>query len=93
MTWGLNLLVMTTDREIREQYRDHLCEDIRDIFACTPIEEAVREITKTIRGTDQNSLPFHTLSAIPDTGYTSYRNGRNGTVGIQRKTSESAADM
>ena len=56
MTQKIDLNMKTTDKEIIENYREELEMKIKDNFIWTLGEEAVTEMTKTVRENDPNKM-------------------------------------
>ena len=56
MTPKIDLNMMTTDKEIIEQYRDEMEIKIKDIFIWVLGEKAATEMTKTFRDNDPNKM-------------------------------------
>ena len=54
MTQNIDLNIMTTYREILENYRDDLEHRIKDLFIWALGESAITEMTKTVRDNDPN---------------------------------------
>ena len=61
MTQKIDLNTMTTDKEILEEYREELEIQIEDIFIWALGEEAVTEMTKTVRDNDPNKMNINQL--------------------------------
>ena len=61
MTQKIDLNTMTTDKEILEEYREELEIKIKDIFIWALGEEAVTEMTKTVRDNDPNKMNINQL--------------------------------
>ena len=56
ITQKIDLNRMTTDKEILEEYREELGIKIKDIFIWALGEEAVTEMTKTVRDNEPNKM-------------------------------------
>ena len=54
MTQNIDLNIMTTDREILEDYRNDLEHRIKDLFIWALGESAITEMTRTVRDNDPN---------------------------------------
>ena len=61
MTKEIDISEMVTSREIIEEYRDQLEEDIKDIFIWAVGQTAFTEMTKTVREKEPKNLPLHRL--------------------------------
>ena len=74
MTHELDLSEMTTDKEIKPEYRDRLEQDLKDTFIWALGESAIKEMTRTVREKDPNNLPLHKLYALFRLHFTPERN-------------------
>ena len=64
MTQKINLNRMTTDKEIIEEYREEFEIKIKDLFIWALGEEAVTEMTKTVRDNDPNKMNINQLYSL-----------------------------
>ena len=55
---------MTRDREILEDQREHLEDEIKDLFTWAIGQNAMLEMTKTIRKREPRNLPLHQLNRL-----------------------------
>ena len=55
---------MTTDKEIIEEYREEFEIKIKDLFIWALGEEAVTEMTKTVRDNDPNKMNINQLYSL-----------------------------
>ena len=74
MTQKIDLNTMTTDEEILEEYREELAIKIKDIFIWALGEEAVTEMTKTVRDNDPNKMNINQLYILFRLHFTPERN-------------------
>ena len=96
MTQKIDLNRMTTDKEIIEEYREELEIKIKDIFIWALGEEAVTEITKTVRDNDPNKMNINQLYSLFRLHFIPERNkfhSRAEFFGIIREPNESAEDV
>ena len=96
MTHEMDLSVMTTDKEIKPEYREQLDREIKDLFIWSIGEAAVTEMTKTIREKDPNSLPLNKLYSLFRLHFIPERNkhhSRADFFGIERDKNETAEDV
>ena len=96
MTQKIDLNTMTTDKEILEEYREELEITIKDIFIWALGEEAVTEMTKTVRDNDPNKMNINQLYIIFRIHFIPERNkfhSRADFFGITRETNETAEDV
>ena len=64
MTQKIDLNRMTADKEIIEDYKEELEIKIKDIFIWALGEEAVTEMTKTVRDNDPNKMNINQLYSL-----------------------------
>ena len=64
MTKDLDLSTMTNSKEILPQYRDQLEAAMKDIFLWAMGENAITEMTKTVKEREPSSLPLHKLHSL-----------------------------
>ena len=96
MTQKIDLNTMTTDKEILEEYREELEITIKDIFIWALGEEAVTEMTKTVRDNDPNKMNINQLYILFRIHFIPERNkfhSRADFFGITRETNETAEDV
>ena len=96
MVHDIDLSEMTTDVEVKPEYRDRLDEEIKDVFIWALGEVAMKEMTRTVRERDPNSLPFYRLYSLFRIHFTPERNkyhSRADFFELQRKSGESTADI
>ena len=62
---------MTNSKEILPQYRVQLETDIKDIFIWAIGQNAITEMTKTVREREPSSLPLHNTNFVHFSDYTS----------------------
>ena len=96
MTQKTDLNTMTTDKEILEEYREELEIKIKDIFIWALGEEAVTEMTKTVRDNDPNKMNINQLYIQFHLHFISERNkfySRADFFGITREPNETAEDV
>ena len=87
---------MTTDTEIIEEYREELEIKIKDIFIWALGEEAVTEMTKTMRDNDPNKININQLYSLFRLHFIPEKNtfhSRADFFGIIRETNETAEDV
>ena len=95
MTKDLDLTEMTTSREIKEQYRDRLEDEVKDIFIWALGQSAITEMTKTVREREPTTLPLWKLYSLFRLHFTPERNkyhSRADFFELKREPGESAAD-
>ena len=96
MTQKVDLNRMTTDKEITEEYREELKIKIKDIFIWALGEEAVTEMTKTVRDNDPNKMNINQLYSLFRLHFNPERNkfhNRGDFFGIIREPNERAEDV
>ena len=96
MTRDLDLNEMTTDKEIKAEYRDLLNAEIKDIFVWALGESAITEMSRTIREREPTTLPLHRLYALFRIHFIPERNkhhSRADFFNIKRENNESAAEV
>ena len=59
MTKDLDLSKMTNHKKILPQYRDQLETEVKDIFLWAIGQNAITEMTKTVREREQSSLALY----------------------------------
>ena len=64
MTQNFDLNIMTTDREILEQYRAELEERKKVLFKWALGESATTEMTRTVRDSDPNKMDINQLYSV-----------------------------
>ena len=96
MTKDLDLSTMTNSKEILPQYRDQLETEIKDIFLWAIGQNAITEMTKTVREREPSSLPLHKLYSLFRLHFTPERNvhhSRADFFELKREEGESASDV
>ena len=96
MTKDLDLSKMTNNKEILPQYCDQLETEIKDIFLWAIGQNAITEMTKTVREREPSSLPLHKLYTLLRLHFTPERNvqhSRADFFDLKREDGESAADV
>ena len=96
MTKDLDLSTMTNSKEILPHYRDQLEAEIKDIFLWAIGQNAITEMTKTVREREPSSLPLHKLYSLFRLHFTPERNvhhSRADFFELKREEGESAADV
>ena len=91
MTQKIDLNTITTDKEILEEYREELEIKIKDIFIWALGEEAVTEMTKTMRDNDPNKMNINQLYILFRLHFIPERNkfqSRADFFGITREPNE-----
>ena len=78
MTKEIDLSTMTNNKEILTQYRDQLETEIKDIFIWAIGQNAITEMTKTIRERDR--AHYHCINFTHFSDYTSHRKGTYNIV-------------
>ena len=87
---------MTNSKEILPQNRDQLKTDIKDIFIWAIGQNAITEMTKTVREREPSSLPLHKLYTLFRLHFTPERNVHHSRVhffDLKREDGETAADV
>ena len=87
---------MTNNKEILPQYREQLETEIKDIFLWAIGQNAITEMTKTVREREPSSLPLYNLYTLFRLHFTPERNfqhGRADFFDLKREDGESAADV
>ena len=74
MTKDFDLSTMTNSEEILPQYRDQFEADIKDIFIWEIGQNAITEMTKTVRESELISLPLYKLYTLFRLHFTTERN-------------------
>ena len=74
MTKDLDLSTMTNSKEILPQYRDQLEAEKKDIFLWAIGQNAITQMTKTVREREPSSLPLHKLYSLFRLHFTPERN-------------------
>ena len=64
ITKDIDLSTMTNNKVILPQYRDQLEADIKDIFIWAIGQNAITEMTETVREIEPSSLPLHKLYTL-----------------------------
>ena len=64
MTQNIDLNIMTTDREILNQYRAELEEGIKDLFLWAQGEFAITEMKRTARDNDRNKMDMNQIYSL-----------------------------
>ena len=64
MTRKIDLNRMTTDKEIIKEYKEELEIKFKDIFIWAVGEEAVTEMTQTVRDNDPNKMNINQLYSL-----------------------------
>ena len=90
MTQKIDLNTMTTDKEILEEYREELEIKIKDIFIWALGDEAVTEMTKTLRDNDPNKMNINQLYILFRLHFIPERNKFHR---ITREPNETAEDV
>ena len=96
MTRDIDLNIMTTDREILEEYREQLEDEIKDTFVWALGESAITEMTRTIREKEPTTLPLNRLYSLFRIHFIPERNkhhSRADFFNIKREEGESAAEV
>ena len=87
---------MTNNKEIPTQYRDQLETEMKDISIWAIGQNAITEMTKTIRETEPSSLPLYKLYTLLRLHITPERNvqhSRADFFDLKREDGETAADV
>ena len=92
VTKDIDMSTMTNSKEILPQYRDQLKTDIKDIFIWAIGQNAITEMTKTVREKEPSSLPLHT-SRLHFTPERKVHNSRADFFGLKREDGGTAADV
>ena len=96
MTKDLDLSMMTNSKKILPQYRDQLGAEIKDIFLWAIGQNAITEMTKTVKEREPSSLPLHNLYSLFRLHFTAERNDRHSRADffeLKREEGESAPDV
>ena len=96
MTQKIDLNRRTTDKEIIEDYREELEIKMKDIFIWAMGEEAVTEMTKTVRDNDPNKMNINQLYSLFRLHFIPDRNkfhSRADFFEIVREPSKTAEDV
>ena len=97
MTKDLDLSKMTNNKEILPQYRDQLEMEIKDIFLWAIRQNAITEMTKTVREKEPSSLPLYKLYTLlfrlHFTPERNFQHSRADFSDLKRKDGKSAADV
>ena len=96
MTNYLDLSKMTNSKEILPQYSDQLETEIKDIFLWAIGQNAITEITKTVREREPSSLPLYELCTLFRLHFTlaiNVQHSRADFFDLKREDGESAADV
>ena len=96
MTKDLDRSKMTNNKEILPQYCDQLETEIKDIFLWAIGQNAITELTKTVREREPSSLPLYKLYTLFRLHFTHERNvqhSRADFFDLKREDGESAADV
>ena len=90
------LSTMTNSKEILPRYRDQLETDIKDILIWAIGQNAITEMTKTVREIEPSSLPLHKLYTLFRLHFTPERNvhhSRADFFDLKHEDGETAADV
>ena len=96
MTKDIDFSPMVKFKEILPQYREQLVTETKDIFLWAIGQNALTEMTKTVREREPSSLPLHKLNTLFRLHYTPNRNvqhSRSDFFDPKRDKRESAADV
>ena len=96
MTKEIDISTMVNSKEILPQYREQLETEIKDIFFWAIGQNALTEMTKTVREREPSSLPLHKLYTLFRLHYTPERNvqhSRSDFFELRRENGETAADV
>ena len=96
MTKEIDISPMVNSKEILPQYREQLETELKDIFLWAIGQNALTEMTKTVRERELSSLPLHKLYALFRLHYTPERNvqhSRSDFFDLKRENGETAADV
>ena len=96
MTKEIDLTEMTTNKEIKYEYRDRLELEVKDIFIWALGQSAITEMTKTVREREPTSLPLWKLYALFRLHFTPERNKHHSRADffeLKKDPGESAADV
>ena len=81
MTQNIDLNIMTTDREMLEQYRAELEQRNKDLFIWALGESAITEMTRTVRDNDPKRMDIYQLTNyIHYSDYISFQNATSFTA-------------
>ena len=64
MTKDIDISPMVNSKEIFPEYQEQLETEIKDIFSCAIGQNALSEMTKTVREREPCSLPLHKLYTL-----------------------------
>ena len=95
MTREIDLSKMTNPKEILPQFREHLEEEIKDVFIWAIDQSAITEMTKTVREREINSLPLYQLYTLFRLHFIPERNkhhSRADFFNLKREPGESDAE-
>ena len=87
---------MTNSKGILPQYRDQIETDIEELFIWAIGQNAITEITKTVRKREPSSLQLHKLYTLFRQHFTPERNvhhSRPDFFDLKRENGETAADV
>ena len=95
MTKGIDLSIMTNNKEILPQFLDQLELEIKGIFLWAIGQTALTEMTKTVREREPSSLPLYKLYTLFRLHFTPERNVQHSRADfdLKRGNGESAADV
>ena len=96
MTKDIDLSTMTNSKEILPQYRDKLEAEIKDIFIWAIGQNAITEMTNTVREREPSSLPLHKLYTLFRLHFTPEKNvhhSRADFFDLKREDGATAADV
>ena len=96
MTKEIDLSTMTNNKEILTQYRDQLETEIKEVFIWVIGQNAITEMTKTIREREPSSLPLYELYAFSRIHFTPEKNvqhSRADFFDLKREDGGTAADV
>ena len=96
MTKEVDMSILTNSKEILPQNRDQLETDIKDIFICAIGQNAITEMTKTVREREPRSLPLYKLYTLFRLHFKPERNvhhSRADFCDLKREDGETAADV
>ena len=94
MTKEIDISTMVNSKEILPQYREQLETEIKDNFLWAIGQNALTEMTKTVREREPSSLPLHKLYTLFRLHYTPERNvqhSRSDFFDLKRENGETAA--
>ena len=96
MTQNIDPNIMTTDREILQNYGNDLEHRIKDIFIWALGESAVTEMTRTVRDNDPNRMDINQLYSLFRLHFIPEQNkfhSRADFFGITKEKHETAEDV